>query len=228
LQRRVYLEAKAAYDEARAALADTSLKAPFTGVVARTMVENHQEVKDKEPVISLQDISNLEIEVQVPERDMILGRSFESVELFVSLDALPGRQFAARYQEQTTQADPSTQTFSITVVMPKPKGVNILPGMTAEVRALFYRAKDERSAAIRVPVEAVLADESKRSSVWVIDPKTNKVWLAPVELGPLSQGRVAITKGLTPGVNIVVAGVHHLRNGMKVRILKQASGQPGQ
>ena len=218
-RRREFLMAKAAYDEALAALADTSLHAPFAGIVAQTMVENHQEVKEKQPVISLQDISNLKVEVQVPEKHMIKARTFEDVQLFVSLDALPGKEFPAELKEQTAQADPGTQTFTVTAIIPRPREFNVLPGMTAELRALAANHTSKLSNLIKVPVEAVLADESKRSCVWVINPGTHTVDLTPVKLGPVSEGSVFILSGLAEGDTIVVAGVHHIRQGMKVRIL---------
>ena len=221
-RRREFLTAKAAYDEALAALADTALRAPFAGVVAETMVENHQEVESKQPVVSLQDISNLEVEVQVPEKHMIKARTFEEVKLFVALDALPGKQFPAQLKEQTAQADPNTQTFSVTVVLANPQDFNVLPGMTAELRACAIYSPANRSTSVRVPVEAVLADESKRSSVWMINPETHTVHLVPVKLGQISEGSVSVTSGLSEGDTIVVAGVHHVRRGMKVRILNSS------
>lgn len=224
-QRRAYLMAKAGDDEARAALADTYLRAPFSGMVAETMVENHQEVEDKQPVALLQDISKLEVVVQVPERDMIRAQAFEKVELFVSFGVLPGREFPARLKEQTTQADPSTQTFSVTVVFPLPRGFNVLPGMTAELRARSTGQRDKKSVAIMVPVEAVLSDDNKHSSVWTIDPETMRVKQVPVKLGTLSGGRVSVIEGLAPGDTIVVAGLYHLHNGMKVRIMNLAGGR---
>lgn len=47
---------------------DTRLIAPFTGVVTKRYVENYSNVQDKEAIISLQDLNNLEIVINVPER----------------------------------------------------------------------------------------------------------------------------------------------------------------
>ena len=49
-------------------LADTSLRAPFSGVVAKRFVENYTEVRAKDPIVSLQDISKVEVLISVPER----------------------------------------------------------------------------------------------------------------------------------------------------------------
>ncbi|NCC05925.1 MAG: efflux RND transporter periplasmic adaptor subunit, partial [Proteobacteria bacterium] len=59
--------AQAALDAARDKLGDTTLRAPFSGIVSRRHVENFQEVQAKEPIVSLDDISALEILVDLPE-----------------------------------------------------------------------------------------------------------------------------------------------------------------
>ena len=52
------------------AFEDTRLRAPFSGRMARRLVEDFQTVQAKEPVLILQDTSTLEIEINVPERDV--------------------------------------------------------------------------------------------------------------------------------------------------------------
>lgn len=216
--RSLYLTTKAAYEESLAAKSDTNLKAPFSGVVARTLVKNYQAVSAQQAIISLQDISNLEVEVQVPENHIIMIQLYKSPRLFVSFEALPDREFQARLKEIPTQADSATQTFGVTVVLPRPAGVNVLPGMTAELRVLASKVKENAPAAVKVPVEAVLADKDKRSAVWVVDTETSTVHLVRVELGTLSGDSISIISGLTAGDTVVVAGVYHLSEGMKVRV----------
>ena len=54
--------------KARKALKDTTLIAPFTGVIAKQLVQNFQDIRAKQVIVSFQDPSNLEIVVNVPER----------------------------------------------------------------------------------------------------------------------------------------------------------------
>ena len=63
----------AALRQAEKAVEDTLLRAPFDGLVARKLVEDFANVQAKEPVLILQDISQLEVEVSVPERDISQG-----------------------------------------------------------------------------------------------------------------------------------------------------------
>ena len=63
--------ARARQKETEDTLADTYLKAPFDGVIAKRYVENFEDVQAKQPIVSVQDISEVGILVDVPESIMI-------------------------------------------------------------------------------------------------------------------------------------------------------------
>jgi RND family efflux transporter MFP subunit len=210
---------QAQVEVAQKAVEDTELRAPFAGRMARKLVEDFQNVQAKEPVLILQDTSTLEIEVNVPERDMVHvdpNRSKEEItasiqpEVFVS--ALPDRSFPARIKEFATTADPVTRTFAVRLLFDNPRGVTILPGMTARVRITI-----DRERAWSVPVTAAQADDSGKPYVWKVDPDTMTVSRVPVELGDMSGDRVYVDSGLAEGELVAVSGVAELREGMKVR-----------
>jgi RND family efflux transporter MFP subunit len=55
--------------KAQKALNDTVLKAPFSGRISRKIAENFQNVRAKEVVVLLEDVSSLELDISVPEQD---------------------------------------------------------------------------------------------------------------------------------------------------------------
>ena len=215
--------AKANVAIARKAVDDTKLRAPFSGRMARKLVEDFQNVVAKEAVLVLQDTSTLEIEINVPERDVArapIDREREAVqnrakpEVIVS--ALPDMKFPAWVKEIAAAADPVTRTFSAKLNFKNPGNVNILPGMTARVQ---ITVNPER--AWSVPVSAALADDSGNAYVWKLDPESMAVSRATVELGDLLDDRVRISTGLTEGDLVAISGVNQLRDGMVVRIIEQ-------
>lgn len=203
---------------AQKAVEDTVLRAPFDGLVARRLVEDFQNVQAKEPVMILQDISELKIEISVPERDMTAGaaRSIEEItkraQPRVEISSIPGRSFAARVSELATTADTVTRTFQVRLVFEPPDDVSILPGMTA--RVIAQPLTDD---VIRLPSHAAFADESGAAQVWIVDPSTMKVQRRPVQLGELTGSDVEITDGLLKGDQVAVSGVSQLRDGVQVR-----------
>ncbi len=213
---------KASLAISRKAVEDTKLRAPFSGRMARKLVEDFQNVQAKEPVLILQDTSTLEIEINVPERDVAqapINRENQAVQNRtqpkVIVSALPDRKFPAWIKEFAATADPVTRTFSAKLNFKNPGDVNILPGMTARVQ---ITVNPER--AWSVPVSATLADDSGNPFVWKMDPDSLAVRRAAVELGDLFEDRVRITAGLEEGDMVVISGVNALRDGMVVRILE--------
>jgi len=225
-----YKRARARLEAARQDLAYTELKAPFDGTVAERLVEQYEQVQAKEPVFALSDTSSLKVIFDVPERIVQsirhnAGRGEAPVE--VSFESLPDQKFPVQFLEASTRADPQTQTFQITYTMPRPKGLNVLPGMTASVTVDLSKVLT-RKQAIQVPLTAVTANARLKPIVWVVDEQ-HLVHAREVTLGELRGAEIEITRGLEPGMRIVTAGTPYLAEGMKVALLpevEQAEPRP--
>ncbi len=208
--------AEAGVQAAKDQLLYTSLRSPFSGVIAKKHVDNYQEVQAKQTVISLQNTTNIEVLVDIPE---LLVAPIRRTKPRVSAEfaSAPGRLFELSMKEFAAQADPLTQTYQVVFVMPAPSGVRILPGMTATV--IFDLSEAVMAdAVISIPAVAVFADNEGKSGVWVVDAKTMKVQRRPVTTGELSgSDNILIKAGLNQGETIAVSGVSTLREGQTVR-----------
>ncbi len=210
--------ARAQLADARNALGDTLLKAPFDGVISKRYVENYYKVKAKEPIVNLQDISEIEILVDVPERVIAEIRDSGTVSLKASFESLPGKSFTLKVKEYSTQADPATLTYQVVLVMKRPEGANILPGMTGWVTSSVRDAGGRMSSRITIPAIAVLDAPGNHPYVWVFDEKAGIVHKREIKIGPLEGSRFIVVKeGLKPGERVVIAGGTKLKEGMKVR-----------
>ena len=78
---------KAAQD----ALDDSSLRAPFSGVIAKKYVDNFQDVRAKQAIVSLQDISSVDILVDVPESLMAQLRRGGNGSVFAQFASSPDK-----------------------------------------------------------------------------------------------------------------------------------------
>lgn len=209
--------------EANVQLEDSTLRAPYDGVIARRFVEERQNIRAKEPVVQFQDVEEIDIALDVPETIMIADmRSADMVQMVATFSSAPGLEFPVRIKEIAQVADPMTQTFQVRVAMKSPTGMNVLPGMTATVSLTYRRARilDER---ILVPISAVFKDAAGEQVAWIIGPDQTVI-RRPVKLGEATGGQIEIVEGLQPGDRIAVAGVTFLREGMKVRDLGGALG----
>ena len=202
-------------EAAKLQLSYTHLEAPFSGVIAKRYVDNFQEVQAKQPIVSLQDVSEIEILVDVPEIVMATARGGR-VRAVAQFAAAPGKEYELTLKEYSTEADPRTQTYRLVLTMPAPEGVNILPGMTANVHG-SERVEIDGDRFV-IPAIAVFADETGVSHVWVIDQENKTVHQRKVKTGDLTgTDSIEIIDGLESGETIALSGVSQLREGMKIR-----------
>jgi len=212
--------ANAAVATAKDQLAYTRLQAPFDGVIARKYVDNYQEVLAKEAILSLQNVKDVEVLIDVPEL-MVAPIRKTKPRFYAQFTADPNRRFELQVKEFATQADSVTQTYRLVLVMPAPTGIRVLPGMTVDVSIEFTEEASEGTE-ILIPAIAVFADVAGKSQVWVFDPKTQKVQRRAVITGDLSgSDSIRIVSGLNPDETIAISGVSKLREGQRVRALEE-------
>lgn len=209
--------------EANLQLEDSTLRAPYDGVIARRFVDVGQNIRAKEPVVRFQDVEEVDIAVDVPETVMIAAlRSADIVHMNAEISGAPGLEFPVRIREVAQVADPITQTFQVRAAMKSPPGMNLLPGMTARVTLTYHRASILGDR-ILVPISAVFKEATGEQVAWVVGPDQT-VSRRPVKIGEATGDRIEIVEGLQPGDRIAVAGVRFLREGMQVRDLGDALG----
>ena len=226
--------AKAREKEAQDALNDTYLRAPFSGVIAKRYVDNFKEIQAKEPIVSLQDISFIEILVDLPEaavvtaKDIKDGSSKNQVIAYAEFASAPEKKYPLTLKEYKTEADPQTLTYQFTLKMKQPEDLTVLPGMTANVIGRKDKDKTEKRIApgpVLVPASAVYADESGEPHVWVVNRQDMTVTKRKVTTGDLTgTNNIQITSGLEAGETIALTGITQLQENMKVRDLSELEG----
>jgi RND family efflux transporter MFP subunit len=213
---------QAAVDAAQDKLGYTTLRAPFTGVVSRRYVDNFQEIRSKQAIVSLDDTSSLEILVDLPEIAVSSIResgrkSGADAPAHAEFAAAPGKEYPLKVKEFATRADPKTQTYQVVLLMKKPEDVLILPGMTATVVG-SPPSNIRQDGVFIIPAIAVFADNQGAPNVWVVDKEKMTVGRRKITTGDLTgQASIQIKDGLKSGDTIAVSGVSQLREGMKVR-----------
>jgi RND family efflux transporter MFP subunit len=232
--KREYEVAVADLAQAQKAMDDTMLKADFDGVVAKVFLKRFENVVAKQEVLVLQDTSEIEVAVNIPESLVAPSRPNRTLEEIterakpvIELTAVPGRRFPARITEASQKADPATRTYEAKVVFAPPHDLTILPGMTAKVIAQVQPDAAGAAGAFRVPSNAIASDPDGKAFVWRLDPGTMTVSKVPVTIGQAGGSMVDVSGKLAAADEIVMSGVPLLQPGMKVRRWQgNDSGQP--
>ena len=208
---------------AQKALSDTELRAPFAGRIGRTYVENFNNVQAKQPILLLQDLTQFEAVMNLPEQDWLrakhgltLTQRDERAKLEVSLSTLPDRTFPAAVTEIAASADPVTRTFAARALFDPPGDVSILPGMSATLTVRIPSDIEGLASSIKIPANAIVGGDDGGSYVWMVNADNMTVSLAPVTTGQLSGSEIDILDGVATGDRIAVSGVQHLADGMKI------------
>jgi len=210
--------ASAALEQARTDLNYTKIIAPFDGVVSLTFGKEYQVVGANQPVLNLIDNNVLDVVLTVPVSyaetyglEHIADSSF-----LVVMDSHKQVSMPAEFKEISTQPDADTNSYTASLIVHRPQQLNLLPGMTGQVKLL----NEERGERLNLASTAWVSKQNGEGQLYRFDTKTETLSLVNVELD--SNG--TIINGLTSGDLIVQAGVENLSPGQQVKIWKREGG----
>jgi RND family efflux transporter MFP subunit len=211
-----------ALKKAKLALDDTLLKAPYDGTVADTFVDSYQRVAPFQPVLLFQGQGGLKVVIQVPENEMSAWMAKRKDSFPVSFDVLPGLVVEAHVAEFSTENDPLTQTFAVSLELTPPIPESVIPGMTASVQ---WPQSNGESAfekpVVVIPLTCIVTEASGNPYVWKFQKNDNTLIKQVVKTGDLTDSGIVILKGLNPGDQILAAGIHFAFEGQTVRPMEE-------
>ena len=201
------LQSSAALEKNR--VSDALLRADADGVIINIQADIGTVVAAGQPVLSLAQDGARDVVVEFPEDRRQLAKQTQAS---VSLWAQPDAKYSATLRELSAVADPMTRTFRARYSIEAPAQALAL-GQSATLRIEL----PTQQATIKLPTTALLGDHSQ-TKVWLFDDKSGVVKGVPVQVLGID-GNQVLVGGLTNGQQVVVAGVHVLIEGQKVRPL---------
>ena len=206
--------AKAQLDSAEKALADSVLRAPFSGVAASVPVREQQTVSPGTSVATLINVSTLDATINLPASVVAqVPTAGQQSSVAVLLDAAPGREIEAQFSEANLVADATSQTYAVTFSFERPENLLVLPGMNATV--VLTSGGGAPGSSVSVPLAAVQSDGNGQY-VWLVDQEAMTVSRRDIEVASGIGETIAVTSGLSTGDQIVAAGGAYLAEGVQV------------
>lgn len=183
------------------------LRADKPGVISAITAEMGQVVSAGQPVLTLVQDGEREVEISVPENRIEELRKAQQIK--VTFWALSKVTTDGRVREISPMADPVTRTYKVRISLLNPPP-EIKLGMTAAVTLLSSDAQQT----VTIPLAAIYQN-GDIPAVWVVTGNT--ITLRPIKIGQFGDGTIQVLEGLQQGDRIVTAGVHKLKEGQKVK-----------
>lgn len=193
-------------------LAESTVRAPVSGVITTKAVESGDRVKDGDQLFQLANISQLEFEATVPSEFAAQVHPGDAVNLTVT--GLTGVQVHGRIARVNATVDPATRQLKVYVSVPNGDR-KLVGGLFASGRVILRQVR----GALAVPQSAVRADSSG-APTYVLVVANGRIARRDVVTGAVDEqaALVEITKGLAAGDVVVSGPVQGLREGDVVTV----------
>lgn len=221
-------KAQVALNEAQ--LANTFIRAPFTGVVLKKMAEVGESVAPIPPgvnistssgaIVALADLATLEVEADVNESNV--GKLGDAQPAEVTAEAFPDRKYKAVLRQVIPTADRTKATVQVKVTI-LDKDKDLRPEMSA--RVTFTEATKAAAVAptettpaprvLTVPRGAVVTKDGR--SV-VFEVREDRAHVRPVTTGAERNGQIVVREGLAGGEALVASPTETLKDGDRVKV----------
>jgi RND family efflux transporter MFP subunit len=198
--------ARARVDLAHKSLADTTVRAPFTGLVAERLVSTGDYVTKGMKVAVVVRVNPLRIQLTVPEQFVSAMKAGAAVTFQV--DAYPNRTFNGTVRYVSPALETNRRALTVEAVVPNQSG-DLKPGLFATARI----DQPEKSPAVLVPADAVQTTAGM-SRVYVVNG--DKVEERIVTTGQQVDALVEIATGLKAGEKVATKNLSQLFDGAKV------------
>lgn len=189
---------------AKDTLSYTKLVAPFDGVIGRVDFKQHEQVLPGIAVVTIQDQSKFDVEVDVPEnmiQDFNVG----------DISNLSWYQSEAAVQAHVTEVSPVPhlikQTYTVTYTVDS-EHPSLFEGKSVTISTAHKAKRDTHC----VPYSAVVGEKEE---LHVNIVRNNTVIYTPVELRSLDAYQACVAGDLQDEDYIVVSGSHYLQDGDK-------------
>ena len=194
-------------------LNDSVIRAPFSGIIVKRLVNRGEYVTTMPPTVLfvIVNIDKVETEVTLPE--VHLARVVKGNRVEITADVYPGVQFGGEISTINPLVDPVSRAFTVKIEIPN-TGHRLKAGMFARV-TLYPKV---HTGALVVPFKTVVQRDSK-TGVFVIDG--DRARFRPVITGVTDENEVEVIDGLAQGEEVISDGHYGMADNTRVQVVKQ-------
>lgn len=207
--------AKARLAAAQADLDEHVLIAPFTGTIGLIDISVGQHITAGQALLNLDDLSLMQLDVNVPEQ--YFPELNKPLTITATSKSYANKTFDGALLGVDSRVNNESLNIRARIGVDNKKGL-LRPGMMMEANITF-----EPKVSAVIPVQSIEYSGTKRF-VYLLDDKST-VHRTEIKLGARLDNKVTVEEGLNLGERIVSQGLVSMRDGIKVKDLKQSDGE---
>ena len=197
-------------------LADYRVDAPFSGRLGLRRISVGTLIRPGDEITTLDDTTRIKVDFRVPETALAAVEVGQTVE--ARSIAYPDRRFEGRVETIDSRIDTDTRSVQVRTVLPNPDDL-LKPGMFLSATLVVSRRED----AVLIPEEAIISSGDSQYVFAVIEGMAVRT---PVEIGVHRGGKVEVSSGLAPGIDVIIGGVQKVRDGSPIQVVNPAESGP--
>ncbi|PTQ66364.1 RND family efflux transporter MFP subunit [Celeribacter persicus] len=207
-----------AVEMAKITLDAQTVRAPISGRLGLSEVETGDILSVNDPIVSIDDLSALLVQFEVPER--AIGLLQKETTILASTPSFVGKVFEGEIESFDSRLDSVTRSLTVRARVENPEGL-LWSGMTFSVQLIH-----ESEPLPAVPATAITWSRDG-SKIWIVEE--GKAVSIPVVILHRQDETVWLDTDIAPGVQVVTEGAQKLHEGGAVasRNLQDSSGSAG-
>jgi membrane fusion protein (multidrug efflux system) len=198
---------------AKARLANTRIRAPFSGRLGLRRVSPGSFVDSSTIITTLDDVTSIKLDFSVPETFVTVVN--EGMSILARSIVFPDRVFKGEVSSIDTRLDPVSRAVQVRAIIPNDDGL-LKPGMFMTVDL-----QRDRGDVLVAPEQAIVPEGTTQYVFVVVN---NVVEKRAVILGRRIPGFVVIREGIVAGESVVTEGTGKVRQDSQVEVISQTGG----
>lgn len=186
--------------------------APISGSVVSIPPKNGLKVTSDTPLLTIGDLSELEIKTYLPEKYFSMLKKGQKAEVRVA--AQPDEVFFATVQSISPVVDEASRTVETILKLDRPDS-RITAGMFSKIK--LYLTEYENSLSVK---EEAISERDGKRVIFTIGEE-GKAQSHEVKEGISVDGRIQILSGVSEGELVITDGVSSVQDGMEVTVISE-------
>lgn len=190
----------------------TFIKAPFAGIVDEITLKKGELAAPGMQVIRLVNLSQMYVNAEISERYLASIKKGDSV--WVEFPTYEGMKFKTKIHRTGNVINPQNRTFKIQL-----KVANIDEKLKPNIMAIIHLSDYQSNEALLLPSQAIKQD-LKGKYIYKITSKNNEFFAKKIYIktGLSDNTNTMITKGISRGEKVIIAGAALVKDGSRVKI----------